>query len=218
MLKEEQLEPTIENAKYLQIALDLASRIASGELRAGERLYGRSVLSSEYHVSPETIRRALRLLADMKVVEVLPQSGTRILSADAARRYVANFEDHGSSKQLREQLRSVLDEYEKLNRKTAALVKELLANREQFRSASAPLPNYEVPIPSKSALIGKSIGSVQFWQKTGGTIVAIRRAQTVLLSPGPYAEFYAGDVLILVGSASAARAAANFVAEEEGYD
>ena len=27
------------------------------------------------NVSPETIRRALRLLADMKVVEVKPQSG-----------------------------------------------------------------------------------------------------------------------------------------------
>ena len=62
-------------SQYLQIALDLATRIAQGELTEGSRIYGRSVLASEYGVSPETIRKALRLLADMKVVDVKPQSG-----------------------------------------------------------------------------------------------------------------------------------------------
>lgn len=37
--------------------------------------------------------------------------------------------------------------------------------------------------------------------------MAIRRGQTVILSPGPYAELYSGDVIILVGSPSAAEAA-----------
>ena len=52
-------------SQYLQIALDLATRIAQGELTEGSRIYGRSVLASEYGVSPETIRKALRLLADI---------------------------------------------------------------------------------------------------------------------------------------------------------
>ena len=73
-------------AQYLQIALDLAGRVARGELPEGSRVYGRSVMASEYNVSPETIRRALRLLADMKVVEVKPQSGAVVLSADTDRR------------------------------------------------------------------------------------------------------------------------------------
>ena len=30
-------------------------------------------MASEYNVSPETIRRALKLLHDMKVVEIKPQ-------------------------------------------------------------------------------------------------------------------------------------------------
>ena len=67
-------------AQYLQIALDLATRIAQGELAEGSRIYGRSVLASEYGVSPETIRKALRLLADMKVVDVKPQSGAVAVS------------------------------------------------------------------------------------------------------------------------------------------
>lgn len=66
-------------SQYLQIALDLATRIAQGELTEGSRIYGRSVLASEYGVSPETIRKALRLLADMKVVDVKPQSGAVVL-------------------------------------------------------------------------------------------------------------------------------------------
>ncbi len=44
----------------------------------------------------------------------------------------------------------------------------------------------------RTPLIGKSIGELKFWQSTGGTIVAIRRGQTVILSPGPYAELFGG--------------------------
>ena len=60
-------------------------------------------------------------------------------------------------------------------------------------------------------LTGKSIGALKFWQSTGGTIVAIRRGQTVILSPGPYAELYGGDVIVLVGSPAAAEAAHRLV-------
>ena len=73
---------------YMRVAVSLAERIAAGELREGEKLSGRSKLSPEYNVSPETVRRALRLLTDMKVVEVKEQSGVYILSADNARRYL----------------------------------------------------------------------------------------------------------------------------------
>ena len=62
--------------QYTRIAISLAERIASGQLKEGEKLSGRSKLSPEYNVSPETIRRTLRLLADMKVVEVKEQSGS----------------------------------------------------------------------------------------------------------------------------------------------
>ena len=75
------MKQSVVLSQYLQIALDLATRIAKGELPEGSRIYGRSVMASEYNVSPETIRRALRLLADMKVVEIKPQSGAVVLSA-----------------------------------------------------------------------------------------------------------------------------------------
>ena len=201
-------------AQYLQIALDLASRIASGELPEGTRIYGRSVMASEYSVSPETIRRALRLLADMKVVEVKPQSGAVVLSADNARRYIETFEEVDVHA-LQIQLKELLGKYTELNRRMTDVVAALVKSRDTFSAAEGPLPNYEVQVPKNSPLIGKSIGSLKFWQSTGGTIIAIRRGQTVILSPGPYAELYDGDVIILVGSPAAAEAAHHLVTAKE---
>ena len=196
-------------SQYLQIALDLATRIAQGELTEGSRIYGRSVLASEYGVSPETIRKALRLLADMKVVDVKPQS------ADSARRYIENFSEDADIHSLRLQLKALLAESAEVNRRMADTVSALVKGQDTFAAAGQPLPNYEVPVPKDSPLIGKSIGELKFWQSTGGTIVAIRRGQTVILSPGPYAELYSGDVIILVGSPSAAEAAHRLVTTKE---
>lgn len=209
------MKRTVVPSQYLQIALDLARRIAKGELAEGSRIYGRSVMASEYNVSPETIRRALRLLADMKVVEVKPQSGAVVLSADSARRYIENFEETADVHALRVQLKEQMAEYEDLHRRMAETVKALVKSRETFAAADEPFPNYEVPVPKDSPLIGKSIGALKFWQSTGGTIVAIRRGQTVILSPGPYAELYAGDIIVLVGSPAAAEAAHHLVTSKE---
>ena len=210
------MKQTVVPSQYLQIALDLARRIAKGELAEGSRVYGRSVMASEYNVSPETIRRALRLLADMKVVEVKPQSGAVVLSADSARRYIENFEESADVLALRQQqLKELMAEYADLSRRLSDTVTALVKSRDIFAAAGEPLPNYEVPVPKGSPLIGQSIGALKFWQSTGGTIVAIRRGQTVILSPGPYAELYDGDVLVLVGSPAAVEAAHNLIAPKE---
>ena len=60
-------------------------------------------------------------------------------------------------------------------------------------------------------MIGKNIGKIQFWQETGATIVAIKRANYMILSPGPYAELYADDTIIFVGNHGCQTAVANFL-------
>ena len=138
-------------SQYLQIALDLATRIAQGELTEGSRIYGRSVLASEYGVSPETIRKALRLLADMKVVDVKPQSGAVVLSADSARRYIENFSEDADIHSLRLQLKALLAESAEVNRRMADTVSALVKGQDTFAAAGQPLPNYEVPVPKARA-------------------------------------------------------------------
>jgi len=209
---------TAASPQYLQIALDIAARIARGELPEGSVVYGRSVMASEYGVSPETIRRSLHLLADMKVVEIKQQTGVRVISADNARRYIANFSESSEVYKLREQLRSLLAEHQALNQRIGDTVTALLRARETFSAAHAPLPNYEVPVPADSPVIGKSIGCLNFWQSTGATITGIRRGKNLIVSPGPYAELYGGDVLLIVGSSGAVSAAQSLVsAKEESY-
>ena len=60
--------------------MSIASRIADGEFQENTRISGRSTLSSEYQVSPETVRKALNLLADMDIVRTVEGSGTIVLS------------------------------------------------------------------------------------------------------------------------------------------
>lgn len=202
-------------AQYLQIALDLADRIARGELPEGKRLYGRSVMASEYNVSPETIRKALHLLADMQVIEIKPQSGALVLSADNAGRYLENFSESADTLALKHRLKALTIEISSLNKQLLETTSALLKSRETFDKSEQPFPNYTVQVPENSPLIGKSIGELKFWQSTGSTIVAIRRGQTTILSPGPYAELYGGDTIILVGSPDAAEAARRLVTAKE---
>ena len=207
------MKTTVVPSQYLQIALDLATRIAGGELAEGSRIYGRSMMACST-ASPGN-RRVSSAVADRKVVEVKPQSGAVVLSADSARRYIENFRENADTHVLRGQLKDLLEQYDALNHQVIEVASALVKSQNTFASASGPFPNYEVAVPSDSPLIGKSIAELKFWQSTGGTIVALRRGQTVILSPGPYAELYGGNVIILVGSPNAAEAAHRLVTEKE---
>ena len=195
--------------QYTRIAISLAERIASGQLKEGDKHSGRSKLSPEYNVSPETIRRTLRLLADMKVVEVKEQSGVYVLSADNARRYLHNFADQTDIRGKQQQLKELLVRQEHLNRQMAALCRDILDETSQTPDA---LPNYYCRIPDDWPHSGTTVGALRFWQATGATIVAIRRGLSYIVSPGPYAELYAGDAVIFVGGVKAREAVSHFFA------
>lgn len=195
--------------QYTRIAISLAERIASGQLKEGDKLSGRSKLSPEYNVSPETIRRTLRLLADMKVVEVKEQSGVYVLSADNARRYLHNFADQTDIRGKQQQLKELLVRQEHLNRQMAALCRDILDETSQTPDA---LPNYYCRIPDDWPHSGTTVGALRFWQATGATIVAICRGLSYIVSPGPYAELYAGDAVIFVGGVKAREAVSHFFA------
>ena len=195
--------------QYTRIAISLAERIASGQLKEGDKLSGRSKLSPEYNVSTETIRRTLRLLADMKVVEVKEQSGVYVLSADNARRYLHNFADQTDIRGKQQQLKELLVRQEHLNRQMAALCRDILDETSQTPDA---LPNYYCRIPDDWPHSGTTVGALRFWQATGATIVAIRRGLSYIVSPGPYAELYAGDAVIFVGGVKAREAVSHFFA------
>lgn len=69
---------------YQKIAIDIAAKIAAGKYKVGEKIYGRSMLSAHYAVSPETIRRSMFMLQDLGIVAIESGSGSTVLSAERA--------------------------------------------------------------------------------------------------------------------------------------
>lgn len=185
--------------QYVRIAMDIAARVAAGDFEEHKKISGRSVIASEYNVSPETARKAIRLLADMKVVDVQEKKGIYILSADNAKRYLENTSHLKERYQLRTELRSLVEEYRSIGKQILDVAERLMKAQATPLPWEKTVPNYEVRISEYSDKIGKCIGQLHFWQMTGATIVAIRRNQNTILSPGPYAELYAGDCVVFTG-------------------
>ena len=199
--------------QYMRIARSIAQRIADGELMEGEKLSGRSKLSSEYNVSPETIRKAVQVLQDRAVVIVREQSGVYVLSAELARQCLAGFKDGGGLIGKMHRLRQLLELQQALGRELQELCGSILDEMILPAQAAQSLPNYCVRVPEDWDGAGKSLGELKFWRATGATVVAIRRSGEEIVSPGPDTALRRGDLVIFVGDLAARRRVVQFLSE-----
>ena len=198
---------------YSQIALDIALRITKGELKENTKVYGRSVMASEYGVSPETIPRAMKLLSDMEIVDIRHNSGAIILSREKARQYVERFGSRNDIRSRQNELQQLLSKQADLNKQIADVAGSIIRINERF-SATAPFPNYEAVVPEGCPQIGKNLQELKFWQQTGATVIAIRRGDRIILSPGPYAALEERDILMFVGNVNSPDAVDSFLRKE----
>jgi DNA-binding GntR family transcriptional regulator len=67
--------------RYLQVADDLERRIREGEFPHDATLPRRDLIASYYGVGEMTVRRALRELADRRLVRPMPSVGTVVIWA-----------------------------------------------------------------------------------------------------------------------------------------
>ena len=184
---------------YSQVAFDIATKIASGELEENTKFTGRSLMSTEYGVSQETIRRAFKQLSDMGIISVQQNIGATVLSKQKATEYIEKFQTGKDIRSLKAELRRLLDERETVNARIVALVDQITDLGDRFKS-SDPLRNYEFEISPESGIIGKSVRELEFWQNTEATIVAIKSGGRINLSPGPDAVFHPYDILVVAGN------------------
>lgn len=198
---------------YQKIAIDIASRIADGEFLVGEKLHGRSTLAGKYNVSPETIRRAVFLLQDTRIVSVSQGSGIIVESAEKAKAFISKFQNVDSISALREDFSRILKEKEQLDLELKKSFETLLDYTVRFKPSN-PFTPMEFTIPAGSNLVGKTVGETHFWQHTGATVIAVRRNGEVILSPGPYITFNAQDVFIIIGDEDAYARVRHFIVEE----
>lgn len=187
---------------YQQIAIDIANRIYNGEFTVGSRIYGRSTLASQYNVSPETIRRSIALLQDMDIVEANQGSGILVKSRDEACRFIEKFRYIDNIYSLKKGISDILDEKKRLDEGLKSYVDELVDFSERLKNLN-PFAPFEIEINQKCRIKGKTIAESKFWQNTGATIIGIRKKDKMILSPGPYAAFMDGDVIIAVGDEGA---------------
>ncbi|MCY6370000.1 TrkA C-terminal domain-containing protein [Clostridium ganghwense] len=188
----------VEMPRYIKIAVDVALRIYKGYLQEGEKLRGRSILASEYNVSPETIRKSMKLLEDKGVVEVNKGSGVIIKSTKQAYAFVESFKEKESIGALRTNMRKLLQDRTNIEKQIQEVNEKIIDYSYRFRNTELIDP-IEVELTSSSTVLGKTIGESQFWHNTGGTIIGVKRNEEVLISPGPYLEFKEGDKLLVVG-------------------
>lgn len=183
--------------RYLKIAMDIAARIVSGSLVEGEKLKGRSVLSTEYNVSPETIRRSMSLLSDKNVVKINAGSGIVVLSKESAIEFVNNFNSDEVLSQMKNNLSKLLKSRTALDEEIAKTTKQI-ADMYKYRRSDLINP-VEIILPKNSHIIKKSIGDLQIWHNTGATIIGIIRTNNIIISPGPYFVFEPADRILIVG-------------------
>lgn len=183
---------------YERIAIDLANRIYNGELKVGEKIHGRSTLASEYKVSPETVRRAIKILEDVEIVHSSKGSGIVIGSKENAFKYISRFSNLESIKDLEKQMNSLMVQRNRLDEQVFETLKKIMDYSGKLRHTN-PLAPIEAEIFPGCIHIGKTISEVKFWQNTGGTVIGIKREGNLVISPGPYASILEGDVLLVIG-------------------
>ena len=131
--------------RYQQIALDIATQIVKQQYKVGDRIYARSSLASKYHVSPETARRAICLLADMDIVEAEKGSGVVILSVDNAARYLQQLTGVETMTSLRQSIRQDLDNQLLLAQQLREKMSDLMDRAERFQHLN-PFNPFEITV------------------------------------------------------------------------
>lgn len=183
--------------RYVKIAHDICSKILSGEFKEGDIIKGRSLLASTYNVSPETIRKAITILANEGIVEVKQGVGIFVDSVIKAKQYADKWDAQSSIDEQYNKVTTLIEEANKLNIKLQEALNAMIDN---FKYQTNETINFQkATIPQGCWLNNKTIGEVYFWNYTEATIVAVVSNGNIQTSPGPDYPLKEGDTLILVG-------------------
>lgn len=194
MMMEEKVKNKISIPRYQQIAIEIASRISTGQYKVGEKIYARSSIASQYGVSSETARRAICILCDLEIVTSEKGSGVIIKSYENAVNFIKQYSKRQTIDTIKENLLKSIARQQKEMDTLNECLSDLIAASEHFRSMNPFMP-FEVKITAECSYLNKTVSEIQFWQHTGATVLAIGRKGNVIKSPGPYAILLENDII-----------------------
>ncbi|MGG7197949.1 TrkA C-terminal domain-containing protein [Clostridium butyricum] len=184
---------------YKKIALDIANKIQQNNINEGDILLGRSTLSSKYNVSPETIRRSMILLEDVEVVKTIKGKGILVLSREKAISFLNRNKSIDSIRSYKTEIDKLLNNRKEIENQLLKSIQGIIDYSSRFNEVNNIIP-LEFVVPENCLYIGKTVGEIMFWQNTGATLIAVKRNDELLLSPGPYISLNPNDILIVVGN------------------
>lgn len=192
-------EQKITTSIYRKIAIDIAEDIVTGKYVEGQKLFGRSVLASQYKVSPETIRKAVYILKDVGILDIEKGRGINVISVHKAREYIERYNEVKNITVIKSEITQWAQKQMKETADVISKIQFIVDTAERFKNTS-PLTPFEIKITGEAVVIGKSADELRFWHNTGGTIIAIKRGENLIVSPGPYATFQQDDIFYMIGN------------------
>jgi len=188
----------LDQARYQEIAVDIAHAIMMGEYHEGEKIHGRSTLAGRYNVSPETVRRAIAILQNVGVVMVSQGVGITVTSKAMAERFIKSLNQKGEIQVFLEDLKCLMD----IRRENDIKIESHLNKLQGYadRIMSRWLDVGEIEIGKTSPAIGKTLRELKVRERTGTTIVAVIRDGFEQFSPEAGFILNGEDVLLAAGS------------------
>ncbi|MGC7872812.1 TrkA C-terminal domain-containing protein [Desulfosporosinus sp. SYSU MS00001] len=189
----------MEQARYQEIAMDIAHAIMMGEYHEGEKIHGRSTLAGRYNVSPETVRRAIAILQNVGVVVVNQGVGITVTSKAMAEKFVRSFNQKGEIQIFLEDLKKLMDQRRENDLKIESHLNKLQGYVDRIMSRWLDVG--EIEVGKNSPAVGKTLRELRIRERTGTTIIAVVRDGLEQFSPEASFVLRAEDVLLAAGSA-----------------
>lgn len=188
----------MEQARYQEIALDIAHSIVMGEYREGDKIHGRSTLAGRYNVSPETIRRSIAILQTMGVVMVNQGIGITVISKSQAEKFMRGFNQKAEIQVYLDDMKQLMDQRREIDLQIDAHLTKIVNYTD--RLVSRWMDVEEIEVEQGSAALNKTLSDLRIREQTGLTVVAVVRGGNEQFSPGSSFVLMEGDVLLVVGS------------------
>ena len=184
------------DARYLSIAYQIAKRIVSGELIEGSRLSGRTLLSSEYQVSSETIRKAIKVLETYGVVESKERSGIVILSQKEAESYMNRYVTQKEDRRLIKDTEEALKDLSHAESKAQHLARKLIS---VTRTGFFPFDFFTLDVHEANPHVGKTLQELDLKRQTGALVIGYEKAGLFYQNPEATLSIEAAMTLYLLG-------------------
>lgn len=185
----------MEQARYQEIAKDIAHAIVLGEYHEGEKIHGRSTLAGRFNVSPETVRRSIAVLQSEGVVAVRQGIGIIVCSKTQAEKFLRSFNQKIEVQSFMEELKDLMEKRREIDRQIDSVLNRLATYADRFISRWNDVAEIEVNANSQAE--GRTLRELKLREMTGATVIGVVRNGVENFSPEPDEILREGDILLV---------------------